>query len=179
MVEDVRPKLSAIVKKLAESVFRDPRAVPSSAAAHMALLLVHVAWNRALGQPLPEAQYQPMLEELEQTNPELWNELADGDVERLLDRLTALKEARFPQDDRVIQVCGMRDGNVHVEWYEGRNVREADAIATQHLARALELVMSGDDAEAVQHLCRTAGMSAKEARRQIGKLRDVLRGPRP
>lgn len=179
MDRDNRPKLSGIVKELAESVFRDPRAVPSSEAAHMALLLVHVAWNRALRQPLPEAQYRPMLEELEQTDPELWNELADNNTEQVVDRLMALKQARYPRDDRVIQVCGMRGGNVHVEWYDGKDVREADAIATQHLARALELVRSGDDSEAVRHLCRTAGMSAKEARRQIGKLRKVLRGPRP
>jgi hypothetical protein len=179
VARDTRRKLSAIVKELAESVFRDPRAVPSSAAAHMALLLVHVAWNRALGQPLPEAQYRPMLEELEHTNPELWNELAENDVERTVDRLMALKQARYPQDDRLIQVCGMRGGNVHVEWYEGEDVREADAIATQHLARALELVMSGEDAAAVRHLCRTAGMSPREARQQVGKLRDVLRDPRP
>ena len=179
MARDGRPKLSGIVKELAESVFRDPRTVPSSEAAHVALLLVHVAWNRALGQPLPEAQYRPMLEVLEQTNPELWNELADSNVERMIDHLEALKRARYPQDDRVIQVCGMRGGNVHVEWYDGKDVRDADAIATQHLTRALELVMSGDDAEAVKHLCQTAGMSPKEARRQIGKLREVLRGPRP
>ena len=179
MASDSRPKLSGIMKELAESVFRDPRAVPSSEAAHVALLLVHVAWNRALGQPLPEAQYRPMLEEMEQANPELWNELAGSDVERMVERLMALKAGRYPRDDRVIHVCGMCDGNVHVEWYEGRDVREADTTATQHLARALELVMSGDDAEAVRHLCRTAGMSPKEARRQIGKLREVLRGPRP
>ena len=51
-------KLSGIVKELAESIMRDPRAVPSSETAHMALLLTHVAWNRVLGQPLPEAQYR-------------------------------------------------------------------------------------------------------------------------
>ncbi len=179
MVENVRPKLSTIVKELAESVFRDPRAVPTTAAAHLALLIVHVAWNRAVGQPLPEAQYRPMLEVLEQTNPKLWDELADSNVERMIDRVDALKRARYPQDHRVIQVCGMRDGNVHVEWYEGRKLREADAIATQHLVRLLELVMSGDDAEAVRHLCHTAGISPEESHRQIGKLRKVLRGPRP
>ena len=116
MAQDRRPKLSAIVKELAESVFRDPLAVPSSEAAHVALLLVHVAWNRALRQPLRDAQYRPMLEERERASPELWNELADNDTERMVARLMALKAARYPRDDRVIQVCGMRDGNVHVEW---------------------------------------------------------------
>jgi hypothetical protein len=178
MAKDARPKLSEIMKELAGAVLRDPQSVPSSEAAHAALLLTHVAWNRALGQPLPEAQYRPMLEELEQTNPELWNELADNDVERMVARLMALKQAPYPQDERVIQVCGMRGGNVHVEWYEGQDVRDADRIATEHLARALELVMSGDEADAVRHLCRTAGMSREEARRQVDKLRDVLRGPK-
>lgn len=174
-----RRKLSEIVKELAGGVLRDPRAVPSSAAAHMALLLTHAAWNRALGQPLPEAQYRPMLEELEQTNPELWNELADNDAERMIEGLMVLKQARYPQDERVIRVCGMQGGKVHVEWYEGHDVRDADRIATEHLARAIELVMNGDEAAAVRHLCRTAGMSSAEALRQVRKLRDVLRmGPK-
>ena len=116
-------KLSTIVKELAESNLRDPRAVPSSEAAHMALLLTHVAWNRAIGQPLLEAQYRPMLEELEQTSPELWNELADNDVERMIERLAALKQTRYPRDDRVIEVCGMRGGNVHVDWHDGKDVQ--------------------------------------------------------
>ena len=116
-------KLSAIVKELAESILRDPQAVPSSEAAHMALLLTHVAWNRAIAQPLPKAQYRPMLEELEQARPELWNELADNDVERMIERLAALKQTRYPRDDRVIKVCGMRGGNVHVDWYDGKDVQ--------------------------------------------------------
>jgi len=167
-------KLSAIIKELAEAVLSNPRVVPSSEAAHMALLLTHVAWNRALGQPLPEGQYRPVLEELEQTSPELWNELADNDVERMIERLMALKQARYPRDDRVIKVCGMRGGNVHVEWHDGKDVREADHIAGEHLARAIELVMDGDEERAVQHLCRTAGMSPKQARREVRKLGDAF-----
>ena len=125
MPTPVPKKLSAIIKELAESIMRNPRAGPSSEAAHMGLLLAHVAWNRALGQPLPETQYRPILEEFEQSNPELWNELVDNDVERMIDRLMALKEARYPKDDRVIKVCGMRAGNVHVEWVDGRDERGA------------------------------------------------------
>ena len=159
---------------LAESILRAPRAVPSSEAAHMALLLVHVAWNRALGQPLPEAQYRPMLEELEQTKPELWNELADNDVERMIERLVALKQTRHPRDDRVIEVCGMRAGNVHVEWQEGKDMQEADRIGGEDLARAIELVMDGDEEQAVQHLCGMAGMSTKQARREVRKLRGAF-----
>ena len=115
-----------------------------------------------------------MLEELEQTNPELWNELADNDVERMIERLMALKQARYPQDDRVIKVCGMRRGNVHVEWLDGEDVQEAERVAGDHLVRAIELVMEGDEEQAVQHLCRTAGMSTKQARREVRKLRDTL-----
>ncbi len=176
MPADVPGKLSAIMKELGESILRDPRAVPSSEAAHMALLLAHVAWNRTLGEPVPETAYRKVLEELEQTNPELWNELADNDVERMINRLMTLKQARYPRDDRVIQVCGMRDGNVHVEWYEGKDLREADRIAADHLRRAVELIVSGDEEQAVLHLRQTAGMSARQARREVRKLREALRG---
>jgi len=176
MAKDTRRKLSDIMKELAGAVLRDPRAVPSSEAAHAALLLAHVAWNRSLGHPIREAQYRPMLDEFEQVNPELWNELRGNDPEQMIRSLAELKRTRYPQDERVIQMCGMRGGNVHVEWYDGHDVRDADCIATEHLARALELVLAGDEVEAVRHLCRTAGMSRAEARRQVGKLHDVLRG---
>jgi hypothetical protein len=138
-----------------------------------------VAWNRVLGQPLPEGQYRPVLEELEQTNPELWNELADNNVERMIARLIAFKENRYPRDDRVIKVCGMRRGNVHVDWYEGKDVREADRIVGEHLRRALELVMEGDEEQAVEHLCRTAGMSSRQARREVRKLRGLIGRSKP
>ena len=71
-------------------------------------------------------------------------------------------------------MCGMRDGNVHVEWQEGEDVRDADRIAGEHLARAIELVMQGKEKEAVEHLCQTADLSSKEARREVRKLRDTL-----
>jgi hypothetical protein len=109
-------RLSEIVKELAQTQLRDPEAVPSSEAAHAALLLTHVGWNRSLGALVPEAQYRQMLEEFESFNPALWNELADNDPERMSAQLAALKQARYPDDDRVIRVCGMRAGNVHVEW---------------------------------------------------------------
>ena len=104
----------------------------------------------------------------------LWNELAENDVELMIERLMALKQARYPQDDGVIKVCGMRRGNVHVEWYDGKDMRDADRLAAEHLTRAIELVMDGDEEQAVQHLCRTAGMSTKQARREVRKLRDTL-----
>jgi len=172
-------KLSAIVKELAETMMRDPRAVPSSEATHMALLLTHVAWNRALGQSLPDTAYQPILEELEQSNPELWNELADQDVGRMIERLTVLKQARYPEDDRVIEVCGMRADCVHVEWYEGKDVRTANRAAGEHLTRVIELIMEGKDEQAVQHLSETAGMSTRQARREVGKMRDLFGGLKP
>jgi hypothetical protein len=163
MAKDGRRKLSDIMRELVEAVLRDPRAERTPAAVEAALLLAHVAWNRALGRPAEEVQYRPMLADLERTDPGFWDELADNDAERLIERLMALKQARYPQDDRVIQLAVLSAGHVHVEWYEGEDIRECDRIATGHLARMLELILAGDQAEAVRHTCRTTGMSPDEA----------------
>ncbi|MSO22270.1 MAG: hypothetical protein EXQ58_03240 [Acidobacteria bacterium] len=53
-------KLSAIFKELAITLFVDTSHIASSEGAHAALLLVHVAWNREVGGPVPH-QYQHVL----------------------------------------------------------------------------------------------------------------------
>jgi hypothetical protein len=169
-----RRKLSEILRELANSLMRNPRAVPTSEAAHMALLFAHVAWNRALGHRMSDKLFRSILEELEQEEPELWNELADNDAERMIEQLVALKQTRFADDDRFIQVCGMRNGNVHVEWHEGRVMQEIECTTIEHIARALELVAGGDLAEATRHLSQTTGLTRKAARQYVTKLRELL-----
>jgi len=167
-------KLSDIILEMGKSVLRDPQAPASSEATHAALLLAHVAWNRSLGQLLPESQYRPMLEELERSNRGLWSELTGDDTEEMIGTLVDFKRARHPADDRVIHVCGMRDGNVHVEWYEGEDVRDAERIADERLGRALTLIMNGEEEEAVQHLRRSTGLAEPDIRRTIKELRQAM-----
>ena len=41
-------KMSDIMKEMMEQLLRDPKAVPSSEASHVALLFANVAWNECL-----------------------------------------------------------------------------------------------------------------------------------
>ncbi len=111
-------RMSAVIKTMATTVLARPNLPPSSEAAHAALLLAHVAWNRANGIESIEAQYRPVLDELVRANPDLWGELRTTDCEAMIGALIAYKQKRHPGDFRHIVVCGMRDGNVHVEWVD-------------------------------------------------------------
>ncbi|MCI0423691.1 MAG: hypothetical protein L0312_31480 [Acidobacteria bacterium] len=108
-------KLSAVFKEMAATLFVDPSRIPSSEAAHAALLLVHVAWNREVGGPLL-GQYQQVLGVFERSRPDFWSELRSHDCEALIDALRLLKRRRYSEDRRQVLVCGMKGANVHVEW---------------------------------------------------------------
>jgi hypothetical protein len=177
MVASACQKLSEIMKEMAWTVLRDP-AQPSSEAAHAALLLAHVAWNRSLGEEVSAASYRQVLARLEESFPPLWRELKGTDPEKMIESLVALKQARYPLDDRVIVVCGMRQGNVHVEWQDGQDVRDAHQTVQKHLRRLVELAMIGDEEEAVRHLGETAGLSNQEARQKVRELRRLFGGGR-
>ncbi|MEK7409605.1 MAG: hypothetical protein AAB225_31445 [Acidobacteriota bacterium] len=110
-------KLSAIFKDMALTLFVDPSRIPSSEAAHAALLLVHVAWNREVGGELQD-RYQQVLGVFERSCANLWSELRSEDCEALIEELRLLKRQRYPEDRRRVLVCGMKGENVHVEWTE-------------------------------------------------------------
>jgi hypothetical protein len=114
----MRRPLSAIIKEMSLTIFNQPDAVPSSEAAHAALLFAHVAWNRSGVIGTPGVDYRPMLCEFEASNPRLWEELKSSDAEALVTELAAFKRAHHPNDHRLVVVCGMRGDNVHVEWID-------------------------------------------------------------
>jgi len=114
----IRRALSEIIKEMSCSVLTQPEAVPSSEAAHAALLFAHVAWNRAEAFSAPAVDYRPMLRAFEMSNRHLWNELKSSDAESLIAELVAYKQAYYPNDHRQVVVCGMRGDNVHVEWLD-------------------------------------------------------------
>ncbi len=99
-------------------MLKRPKAVPSTEAAHAALMLAHVAWNQTAVVEAPRPDYGPMLREFQTSNPELWEELISSDAEVLIGELTTYKRTRHQHDNRWVVVCGMRGDNVHVEWTE-------------------------------------------------------------
>ena len=127
----VYPKMSDIMKALALLSFRDPQRVPSSEAAHVGLLLAHVAWNRELGHDIQD--YRNLLKVFLRSNPNLWSELCSRDTETLIEMMRKVKEKSYPADRRVVVVCGMREGNVRVEWCEEKDYPEASELAKKRL----------------------------------------------
>ena len=124
-------KMSEIMKELALLCFRDPEAIPSSEAVHAALLFAQVAWNRVLGQDM--AGYNQVLKAFLRSNPNLWSELRSRDAETLIETMRQAKELRFPADRRVVVVCGMREGNIHVEWCAEKDYPQASRLAKKLL----------------------------------------------
>ena len=125
-------KMSEIMKELALMSFRNPQAIPSSEAAHAALLLAQVAWNRTLGHDT-EA-YKELLKAFLRSNPNLWSELRSRDAEALIETMRQAKEQRYSADRRVVVVCGMREQSVHVEWCEEKDYPQASELAKKRLA---------------------------------------------
>lgn len=111
-------KLSQIIKEMACVVLKNAGREPSSEAAHAALLMAHVAWNRANGMAAGQSTYREVLRQFEESNPALWSELRSPDTESLIAELVIYKEQHYRHDRRHLLVCGMRGDKVHVEWAE-------------------------------------------------------------
>ena len=109
-------KMSEIFKRMALTVLKDPKSVPSTEAAHTALLLAHVAWNRAIGETFPDLECKRILRKFEKSRRSLWIELRSRDWKALITELIEYKNKNYPEDKRIVVVCGMREGNIHVEW---------------------------------------------------------------
>jgi len=124
--------MSEIMKELAMMCFRETRAVHSSEAVHTSLLLANVAWNRALGQDVPD--YEDLLMVFTRSNPKLWSELLQGNTESLIEIMRKAKEQRYPEDRRTVLACGMREGNVRVEWCDKKDYPEASVLVAKRLA---------------------------------------------
>ena len=117
-------KLSEILKNLAEVLLLAPDKTPSSEAAHAALLVAQVGWNRTLGHPSPD--FQKVLTKFEKSRPKLWRELISRDLDELISRVEQEKNCRYPADQRIILVCGIvPPGKVHVEWCYKKDLPKA------------------------------------------------------
>lgn len=84
-------KMSEIMQEMLGRLFRNPGAVPSSEAAHVALMFANVAWNESVGLCQPRAGYRPAWEMIEAENPEMWGEFKSNDVDAMIDELVRFK----------------------------------------------------------------------------------------
>jgi hypothetical protein len=121
-------KMSKVLLDLAERLLAQPTEKTSSKGAAAALLLAHVAWNRAVD-PLGGDQvghYRKVLSAMKAENPNCLRELKSTDCESMIQELVDLKRALYPADDRIIRLCALTpQQTVRVEWHhrgmEGAN----------------------------------------------------------
>ena len=121
-------KMSKILLGLAERLLAKPSEETSSEGCAAALLLAHVAWNRAVD-PLggdQVGQYRKGLAAFKAENPKCLQELKSADCEAMIQELIAVKRALYPTDDRIIRLCALTpQQTVRVEWHhrgvEGTN----------------------------------------------------------
>ena len=112
-------KMSEIFKEMALTLFRNPKSIPSTEAAYAALLFTHVAWNRAVGETFTDGECRKVLRTFEKSRRSLWAELRSRDWHVMINELIAYKNAHYPNDQRIVVVCGMTaKKNVHVEWMD-------------------------------------------------------------
>jgi hypothetical protein len=116
----VMQKMSKVLLGLAERLLAQPSERTSSEGCAAALLLAHVAWNRAVD-PLGGDQvghYRKGLSALKAENPKCLQELKSTDWEAMIQEIMDLKLSLYPSDDRIIRLCALTpQQTVRVEWH--------------------------------------------------------------
>jgi hypothetical protein len=164
-------KMSEIMKEMLERLLRNPDAVPSSEAAHVALFFANVAWNECVGLDHHREGYRSAWETIEAENPELWDELKSNDIDAMIDELVEYKKAHYPNDRRRILACGgTPDGTIHVEWLRPA----APGVDVKWEMQLYGLVRTGETEKAVRFLQKTRSMSPIEAEMKVTKMRMQL-----
>jgi len=164
---DQQRKMSEIMKKMSQTLLRNPSAEPSSEAAHVALMFANVAWNECVGMDHARQGYRKAMETIEAENPALWNEFKSNNIDAMIDGLVRYKKTHYPDDRRRILVCGMvESGNVHVEWLNPA----APGVDSKWEMRLYGLVRAGQKAEAINFLQKTRSLSRKEAAKMIAAI---------
>jgi len=157
-------KLSDIMKDMSERLFRNPVAVPSSEAAHVALFFANVAWNESVGIDHARENYRNVWESIEANNPALWNELKSNDIDNMVDELVQYKKAHYPDDRRRILACGgTPEGNIRVEWL----APAAPGVDAKWEMQLYGLVLVGQRDAAIRFLRETRGMTLAEAKMKV------------
>lgn len=163
-------KMSEIMKQMSEVVLRDPRKLPSSEAAHVALFFANAAWNESVGLGESREGYRKVWETIEAENPQLWNEFKSNDINALIDELLQHKQKHFPNDRRRILTCGIPNGNIHVEWLSAA----APGVDSKWEMKLYGLVRTGEREMAIRFLQETRGMSGSQAAARVAQVATEL-----
>jgi hypothetical protein len=156
-------KMSEIMKKMSELLLRNPGGVPSSEAAHVALMFANIAWNETVGLGHARQGYRSAWEMIEAENPEMWGEFKSNDVDAMIDELVQFKKQHYPDDQRRILICGIPDGKVHVEWLAAA----APGVDSHWEMQFYGLVRTGERKQAIKFLQETRRMSRDDAAKKV------------
>ena len=156
-------KMSEIMKEMSEQLLRNPVGVPSSEAAHAALMFANIAWNTTVGLGHPTEGYRSAWEQIEAENPEMWSEFKSNDVDAMIDELVQFKKQHYPDDQRRILTCGIPDGSIRVEWLNP----VALGVDSQWEMTLYGLVRTGTQEKAIQFLKETRRMSRTDAAKKV------------
>jgi hypothetical protein len=165
MPEQTR-KMSEIMKQMSETLLRNPDAIPSSEAAHVALFFANVAWNESVGLDGAREGYRNVWKTIEAENPALWNEFKSNDINAMIDELIRYKKKHYLNDRRRILTCGIPDGKVRVEWLPP----SAPGVDTKWEMQLYGLVRTGERPKAIQFLRETRRMSRSEASARVAQI---------
>ena len=156
-------KMSEIMKEMSERLLRNPGGVPSSEAAHVALMFANIAWNETVGLGHARKGYRLAWETIEAENPEMWSEFKSNDVDAMIDELVQFKKQHYPDDQRRILTCGIPDGSVRVEWLNAA----APGVDSQWEMTLYGLVRTGAREKAIKFLQETRRMSRNDAAKKV------------
>ena len=155
--------MSEVMKEMSEVLLRDPRNVPSSEAAHVALFFANVAWNESVGLDHGRDGYRNVWETIEAENPELWNEFKSNDTDAMIDELIHYKQTNFPDDRRRILTCGIPEGKIRVEWLAA----VAPGVDSKWEMQLYGLVRTGGRGKAIHFLQETRKLSRTAAAKRV------------
>lgn len=164
-------KMSDIMKEIMERLLRDPQAVPSSEAAHVALYFANVAWNERVGLGAEREACRNVWQAIEAEKPDLWDELKSRDIDAMIDELVEYKKAHYPDDERRILACGSTPhGTIRVEWL----APAAPGVDAKQEMQLYGMVRTGMDREAIRFLKKTRKVSKEEAVMEVATIRMKL-----
>jgi hypothetical protein len=147
------------MKDMALLLLRKPENVPSSEAAHVALMFANIAWNESVGMTTARDGYRKVWESIEAGNPQMWNEFKSTEVDAMIDELVKYKKTKFPDDQRRILVCGFVEDKVHVEWM----APAAPGVDSKWEMRLYGLVRTGNRKEAIRFLRESRNLTRAQA----------------
>ena len=164
-------KMSDIMKEMMEQLLRDPKAVPSSEASHVALFFANVAWNECVGLGAEREGCRHVWQAIEAEKPDLWDELKSRDIDAMIDELVAYKKTHFRKDRRRILICGgTPHGTIRVEWLPPA----APGVDAKWETQLYGMVRTGAEKDAIRFLKRTRRMSQQQAVMEVAKARVEL-----